>query len=134
MKKVVLGVFVLGIALIVALPAALARSDRPTATPGVTSRSITIGGSFPFSGPVSSYAPLAKGMEAYFKYVNARKGPDGKRGVYGRQITFKQYDAGYNPANTVQMTNKLVLEDKVFAIVGTIGTEANLAIRPMLNQ
>jgi branched-chain amino acid transport system substrate-binding protein len=134
MKKVVLGVFALGIALIVALPAALARSDRPTATPGVTSRSITIGGSFPFSGPVSSYAPLAKGMEAYFKYVNARKGPDGKRGVYGRQIIFKQYDDGYNPANTVQMTNKLVLEDKVFAIVGTLGTEANLAIRPMLNQ
>ncbi|HKF14130.1 MAG TPA: ABC transporter substrate-binding protein [Gaiellaceae bacterium] len=134
MKKVVLGVLALAAALSVALPAALARSDSPTATPGVTSRSITIGGTFPFSGPVSSYAPLAKGMEAYFNYVNSRKGPDGKKGVYGRKIIFKQYDDGYNPANTVQLTNKLILEDKVFAIVGTLGTEPNLAIRPMLNQ
>jgi branched-chain amino acid transport system substrate-binding protein len=73
-------------------------------------------------------------MEAYFKYINARKGRDGKKGVYGRQIIFKQYDDGYNAAQTVQFTNKLVLEDKVFAIVGTLGTEPNLAIRPMLNQ
>jgi branched-chain amino acid transport system substrate-binding protein len=137
MKKALLGVLALGAGLSVALPGAFARTEAtaaPEATPGVTSRSITIGGSFPFSGPVSSYAPLAKGMEAYFKYVNARKGPDGKRGVYGRQIIFKQYDDGYNPANTVQLTNKLILEDKVFAIVGTLGTEPNLAIRPLLNQ
>jgi branched-chain amino acid transport system substrate-binding protein len=134
MRKVVLGVLALAVALSVGLTAAFARSESPTATPGVTSRSITIGGSFPFSGPVSSYAPLAKGMETYFNYVNARKGPDGKRGVRGRKIIFKQYDDGYNPANTVQMTNKLVLEDKVFAIVGTLGTEPNLAIRPFLNQ
>jgi branched-chain amino acid transport system substrate-binding protein len=135
MRKVVLGVLALAVALSVGLTAAFARSESPTATPGVTSRSITIGGSFPFSGPVSSYAPLAKGMEAYFKYINARTDKrTGKKGVYGRQIIFKQYDDGYNPANTVQMTNKLVLEDKVFAIVGTLGTEPNLAIRPMLNQ
>ena len=37
-------------------------------------------------------------MKAYFSYINARKGPDGKRGVYGRQIVFKYYDDGYNPA------------------------------------
>src|SRR4029434_563063 len=35
---------------------------------------------------------------------------------------------------TVQLTNKLVLEDKVFAVVGTLGTEDNLAIRPFLND
>jgi branched-chain amino acid transport system substrate-binding protein len=137
MKKGILAIVALSAALSVALPGAFARTDsgtRTEATPGVTSRSITVGGTFPFSGPVSSYAPIARGMEAYFKYINARKGPDGKRGVYGRQIIFKQYDDGYNAANTVQLTNKLVLEDKVFAIVATLGTEPNLAIRPMLNQ
>jgi branched-chain amino acid transport system substrate-binding protein len=72
-------------------------------------------------------------MQTYFKYVNARRGPDGKRGVYGRGIIFKTYDDGYNPAQAVQLHNKLVLQDKVFAIVGTLGTENNLAIRPMLN-
>jgi branched-chain amino acid transport system substrate-binding protein len=44
------------------------------------------------------------------------------------------YDDGYNPAQTVQLTNKLILEDKVFAIVGSLGTEHNQAIRPLLNQ
>src|SRR4051794_15384131 len=103
MRKVVLGVLALAVALSVGLSAAFARSESPTATPGVTSRSITIGGTFPFSGPVSSYAPLAKGMEAYFNYINARTDKrTGKKGVYGRQIIFKQYDDGYNPARTVE--------------------------------
>ncbi len=53
-------------------------------------------------------------------------GPDDKKiGVYGRQINWKYYDDAYNPANTVQLTNQLVLQDKVFAIVGTLGTEPN---------
>ncbi|HKC22352.1 MAG TPA: ABC transporter substrate-binding protein [Gaiellaceae bacterium] len=104
------------------------------ATPGVTKSSIVIGGTFPLSGPVSGYAPIARGMEAYFNYVNNRKGPDGKTGIRGRKIVWKYYDDAYNPANTVQLTNKLVLEDKVFAIVGTLGTEDNQAIRPFLNE
>jgi branched-chain amino acid transport system substrate-binding protein len=72
-------------------------------------------------------------MKAYFSYVNSRKGPDGKRGVYGRQIVFKYYDDGYNPANSVQLTRKLVEEDKVFALVGTLGTAVNESIRPYVN-
>ena len=46
-------------------------------------------------------------MKAYFSYINSRKGPDGRRGVYGRQIVFKYYDDGYNPANSVQLTRRL---------------------------
>jgi branched-chain amino acid transport system substrate-binding protein len=137
MRKVVLAVVALGAALTVSLPGAFARVEAPKAQqadPGVTSRSITIGGTFPFSGPVSSYAPIARGMETYFRFINARRGPDGRRGVYGRQIIFKTYDDGYNPARTVQLTNQLILQDKVFAIYGTLGTEPNLAIRPLLNQ
>jgi ABC-type branched-subunit amino acid transport system substrate-binding protein len=72
--------------------------------------------------------------KAYFSYVNRRKGPDGKRGVYGRQINFIVYDDGYNPANSVQLTRKLVEDDKVFADLASLGTEVNEAIRPYLNQ
>ncbi len=136
MKKVLVTVVALGAGLTLGLPGALARPHAGTTTqavPGITSRAITIGGTFPFSGPVSSYAPIEAGMQTYFKYVNARRGPDGKRGVYGRGIIFKTYDDGYNPAQAVQLHNKLVLQDKVFAVVGTLGTENNLAIRPMLN-
>ena len=134
MKRVLLVTLVLGAALAVALPAAFARTEATQATPGITSKSIKIGGTFPLSGPVSSYAPISAGMETYFRFVNARKGPDGKRGVYGRKIDFKVYDDAYNPAQTVQLTRKLVLEDKVFAVVGSLGTEPNLAIRQELNQ
>jgi branched-chain amino acid transport system substrate-binding protein len=105
-----------------------------TQTPGVTSKSITIGGTFPLTGPAAAYAPIPLGMKAYFSYINARRGPDGKRGVMGRQIVWKYYDDAYNPANTVQLTRRLVEQDKVFATVGQLGTEHNLAVRAYLNQ
>src|SRR5881409_3605544 len=79
--------------------------------PGVSSRTVTIGGTFPLSGPASSYAPIPVGMKAYFSYVNATRGPDGKRGVGGRQIVWKYYDDAYNPAQTVQLTQQLVQQD-----------------------
>jgi branched-chain amino acid transport system substrate-binding protein len=103
-------------------------------TPGVTARTITIGGTFPLTGPAASYAPIPVGLKAYFAYVNARKGPDGKRGVMGRQIVWKYYDDGYNPANTAQLTRRLVEQDKVFATVGQLGTEPVLGARAYLNQ
>ena len=109
-------------------------SSSPAATPGVTSSSITIGGTFPMTGVASLYAPIPRGMDTYFNFINARKGPDGKKGVYGRKIVWKYYDDVYNPANTVQLTNQLILQDKVFAIVGSLGTDSNIAIRPILNQ
>jgi branched-chain amino acid transport system substrate-binding protein len=135
-KSVVLAVAVLLLAAAATLSASAASQDASStqATPGVTRTSITLGGTFPLSGIASIYAPIARGMEAYFKWVNSRKGPDGKKGVYGRKIIWKYYDDAYNPAQTVQLTSKLVVQDKVFAIVGSLGTEHNQAIRPMLNQ
>jgi branched-chain amino acid transport system substrate-binding protein len=138
MKKVLLAVLGLGAALSVSLPGAFARTEATQAqeaVPGISSRSITIGGTFPLSGFASQYAPIPRGMEAYFKYINARRDKKtGQRGIYGRQIVWKYYDDAYNPAQTVQLTNKLILEDKVFATVGSLGTEPILAIRPLHNQ
>ena len=104
------------------------------ATPGVTNTSIVLGGTYPLTGPASLYAPIPRGMDAYFKYINTRKGKDGKRGIHGRQIVWKYYDDAYNPAQTVQLTNKLILDDKIFADVGSLGTEPTQAARPLLNQ
>ena len=129
-KLIACGVALVG-ALALTVPGALGGAEQ---TPGVTAKTITIGGTFPLTGPAAAYAPIPLGMRAYFSYINARRGPDGKRGVMGRQIVWKYYDDGYNPANTVQFTRKLVEEDKVFATVGQLGTEHNLAVRPYLNQ
>ena len=134
MRRVSLALLALVGALALAIPAAFAKADGSAADPGITARSIKIGGTFPLTGPASSYAPIPAAMKAYFSYVNSRRGPDGKRGVYGRQIIFNYYDDGYNPVNSVQLTRKLVQEDKVFAVVGSLGTEVNEAIQPYLNQ
>ena len=108
--------------------AALAGTARTAADPGVTPTSILLGGTVPLSGVAAAYSSVAVGANAYFKYVNA------KGGVNGRRIDYTYLDDQYNPANTVQLTRKLVEQDKVFAIFNTLGTEPNLAIRPYLNQ
>jgi branched-chain amino acid transport system substrate-binding protein len=133
-RKVLLLCGALVAATAVSIPGAFGGTSTQTQAPGVSSRSLTIGGTFPLSGPTSLYAPIAKGMQAYFSYINARRARDGKRGVYGRQIVFKVYDDQYNPAQTVQLTRRLVEQDKVFALVGGLGTEPQTPVRPYLNQ
>jgi branched-chain amino acid transport system substrate-binding protein len=124
-----------GVALVAALaltvPGALGGAEQ---TPGVTAKTIVIGATFPLTGPAASYAPVSVGIKTYFSYINSRRGPDGKRGVMGRQIVYKVYDDAYNPANSIQLTRRLVEQDKVFAVVGQLGTEVCLATRPYLNQ
>jgi branched-chain amino acid transport system substrate-binding protein len=128
-KLIVCGVGLVA-ALVLAVPGAFGGAAQ---TPGITAKSITIGGTFPLTGPAAAYAPIPLGMKAYFSYINARR-LNGKRGVNGRQIVWKYYDDAYNPANTVQLTRRLVEQDKVFATVGQLGTEQNLSVRGYLNQ
>ena len=130
----------LGVALVAALaltvPGAIGSTEQ---TPGVTARTITIGGTFPLTGPAASYAPIPLGMRAYFIYINARRAPRSldpqrRRGVLGRRIVWKYYDDGYNTSNTAQLTRRLVEQDRVFATVGQLGTEPVLAVREYMNQ
>jgi branched-chain amino acid transport system substrate-binding protein len=111
----------------------------PEQTPGVTARSITLGGLFPLTGPAATYAPIPLGMKAYFSYVNARRAtraedPQRRRGVFGRQIVWKYYDHAYNPATAAQLVRRLVEQDRVFATVGELGTEPVLGTRAYMNE
>ncbi len=112
----------LGAGLALGIPGALADD------PGVTPTSIVIGGTAPLTGPESAYSVVAEGAAAYFKYVDAHGG------VNGRSIDYHYYDDAYDPAQTVQQTRRLVEQDHAFAIFNTVGTEHALAIRPYLNQ
>ena len=99
-----------------------------SADPGITAKTILLGGTSPLSGPASAYSSVARGADAYFKFVNARGG------VNGRTITYKYLDDAYNPTQTVQATTQLVEQDRVFAIFNSLGTAHNEAIRPYLNE
>ena len=125
MKKTFL---LIAVALVASTVVVMTAGATSTATPGVTAKSILLEGTFPLSGPASGYAPIPSGMGAYFSYVNA------KGGVNGRKINWHFEDDGYNPANTVQITHKFVEQDHAFALVGGLGTEPQLAVRQYLND
>jgi branched-chain amino acid transport system substrate-binding protein len=95
--------------------------------PGVTAKTILIGGTFPFTGVAAAYSAIPKAERAYFLYVNAHGG------VNGRKIQFVAYDDAYDPSKTVPLTQKLVEQNKVFADYGSLGTAPVLAVRPYLN-
>jgi branched-chain amino acid transport system substrate-binding protein len=112
---------------VVAFIALLAVPAAGAATPGVTPTQIVLGATGPLSGSESAYAPTLTGAQAYFKYVNAHGG------VNGRMIVYKVEDDQYNPVQTVSLTQKLVEQEGVFAIFNSIGTEHALAVRDYLN-
>lgn len=97
-------------------------------TPGVTKNQIVIGGTFPLTGPAALYATIANAEQAYYAYVNAQGG------VNHRKIKDIVLDDQYDPSQTVPETTKLVEQDHVFAIVGSLGTAPILATWGYLNQ
>jgi branched-chain amino acid transport system substrate-binding protein len=113
---------------IVAGIAVTAAFGAQTADPGVSASTITIGGTFPLTGPASLYKTIPAAEKAYFDYVNDHGG------VNGRKIVFKIEDDAYDPSKTVPLTQQLVEQDKVFAVYGSLGTAPNLAIWNYLNQ
>ena len=118
---------VLAGAAIVAGIAVTAAFGAHQATPGVSATTITIGGTFPLTGPASLYKTIPAAETAYFAYVNDHGG------VNGRKIDFKVLDDSYSPAKTVPLTQQLVEQNNVFAIFGSLGTAPNLSIWSYLN-
>jgi branched-chain amino acid transport system substrate-binding protein len=124
--------------IIAAAPAALAfggpllAAPRPARAkqygPGVTDTEIKIGNCGPYSGPLSNGSPFPISQAAYFKMIND------KGGINGRKVTFISYDDGYSPPKAVEMTRKLVEEDGVLLLSGSVGTPTNSAVWHYLNE
>src|SRR6266545_2333970 len=111
-----------------AVVAAASAGARSLDTPGVTANEIHIGSSVPLSGEAAIAGNVARGIEAYFKYVN------GKGGVFGRKIKFTYLDDGYDPGRAVTNTIRLMQQERVFAMFSSLGTNNNLAVRKLLND
>lgn len=95
--------------------------------PGVTDTEIKFGQTMPYSGPVSAYGTLGKAMAAYFAKVND------EGGVNGRKLKLISLDDGFSPPKAVEQTRRLVEQEEVLLIFGTIGTPTNSAIAKYLN-
>src|SRR5258707_6553896 len=95
--------------------------------PGASDTEIKLGQTMPYSGPLSGFITLAKAEIAYFAMINDQGG------VNGRKINMISLDDGTSPPKTVEQTRKLVEDDQVLAISGSLGTATNAAIQKYLN-
>jgi len=96
---------------------------------GITETTVKVGAHFPLTGVAApGYADIPTGAKAYFDYVNANGG------VNGRQIEYVYKDDAYNPTQTSQVTNELVLQDQIFAMLGGLGTPTHSAVIDFLNS
>jgi branched-chain amino acid transport system substrate-binding protein len=93
---------------------------------GVTDTKITIGGTFPFTGPLATAGALSKGFSAYVGAVNAAGG------VNGRKIDYKPLDDAYDPSRVASNARRLVQQDEVFALITALGPA--VTIRSFLEQ
>ena len=123
-----MGVRALSLCAAVAALTTATAGARPLVTPGVSSTEIKVGSSVPLSGEAALAGNVARGIDAYFKYVNA------KGGVYGRKLKFIYLDDGYDPGRAVNNTIRLVQQEQVFAVFSSLGTSNNLAVRKLLND
>jgi branched-chain amino acid transport system substrate-binding protein len=104
------------------------RAAHAANAPGVTDTEIKIGQTMPYSGPASAYSAIGRTEIAYFKMINEMGG------VNGRRINFISLDDGYSPPKTVEQTRRLIEQEQVAFIFGTLGGVTNLAIRQYLND
>jgi branched-chain amino acid transport system substrate-binding protein len=108
-----------------------APSRSPVAEgPGITDTEIILGADVPLSGAFGAvYATISQTTEAYFQYINDTQG-----GICGRQIVYKVEDNGDDPAKGMEVVRKLVEQDKVFAMVGSLGDGAHPGTWDYLNE
>jgi ABC-type branched-subunit amino acid transport system substrate-binding protein len=93
---------------------------------GVTATEVLIGTIQDLSGPIVSIGkPLVNGMNMRIDQINAAGG------IAGRKIRLLIEDCGYDPKRGVLAMQKFVNGDKVFAMVGTLGTAVALATAPI---
>src|SRR5436305_12495391 len=89
---------------------------------------IRIGQTLPYSGPASGFGIIGRAQEAYFEKINA------EGGINGRKIKFITLDDAYSPPKTVEQTRKLVEQDEVQVMFGSLGTATNNAVHRYLNS
>lgn len=106
---------------------AMASVHASAQTQGVGKNEIVLGSIQDLSGPIAAFGKQVRfGMQLRVDELNEQSG-----GVHGRKIRLLIEDSQYDPKKAVLAAQKLVNQDKIFAMVGHIGTTSNLAAMPV---
>ncbi|WFU74619.1 ABC transporter substrate-binding protein [Bradyrhizobium sp. CB2312] len=93
---------------------------------GVSADTILFGQAAALEGPSSALGQrMRQGIVAAFTEINA------KGGVLGRKLQLISRDDGYDPDRSVAQTLHLIDDDKVFALIGAVGTPTAMATIPI---
>ncbi len=105
------------------------RIRRARAVPGVTDNEILIGSSLALEGHARYLGTeTLHGALSYINFTNEQGG------IHGRKIKMIAYDDGYDPSRCVFNTQKLINEDKVFALFNYVGTPTSVKIIPIVEE
>ncbi|HEX2113810.1 MAG TPA: ABC transporter substrate-binding protein [Alphaproteobacteria bacterium] len=114
---------ILGFASLLAMPRALA------ADPGIAGDKIVFGQVAALEGPAAALGlGMREGLRAAFAEANA------KGGVKGRKLELISKDDGYEPNKSIEATKQILTEDKVFALLGPVGTPTSAATQPIASE
>ncbi len=106
---------------------ALAAAPATAQQIGVTKDQISVATIQDLSGPLAGFGKAARdGMRMRAEEINEQGG------IHGRKIKFLAEDSGYNPQKGLLAAKKLVEQDKIFAVLGSVGTAVNLAYFPTI--
>ncbi|MCU0925647.1 MAG: ABC transporter substrate-binding protein [Hydrogenophaga sp.] len=113
----------IGAALLLATSGAWAQSQ------GVSKTEIVVGSIQDLSGPLAGFGKQIRlGMNLRVDEINEQGG------VNGRKLKLLVEDSGYDPKRAVLAAQKLVNQDKIFAMLGHLGTAQNMAAMPVQFQ
>ena len=111
------------------LAASMVLACAAHAEPGVYNDKIVFGESAAFSGPTAALGhDMRAGILAAFNEANAAGG------ISGRRLALISYDDGYEPDKAIQNTDHLIKDDKVFALIGEVGTPTSMAVQPIATE
>ena len=96
---------------------------------GITTDQVTVGSSLALGGHAGYLGTQTlHGAQAYIQHINENGG------IHGRKIRVIAYDDGYDPPRCVTNTQKLIIQDKVFALFCYVGTPTTVKILPLVDE
>src|SRR3954471_24571718 len=94
---------------------------------GITPTEIVIGTHQDLSGPIKVWGvPVSNGMKMAVEEINAAGG------INGRKLKLILEDNGYDPKRAVLASQKMIEKDKIFAMIGGMGSAPTLAAQDIL--